>query len=164
LISSVVANEVEAFKTRQEDRKLARVMSKEQIEQGAMLGKVDPGERDLQQAVSLENAIGVALQAFEDGLYFVFIDEIQQTNLDSEVFIKPKSKVVFLRLTALAGGKVHDLEGRSTGEAKVFLQPQSFSRTGRTSKATTTRSFHNGANSGPSGTCLDESTTRSSYR
>jgi hypothetical protein len=44
------------------------------------------------------------LQAFEDGLYFVFIDEVQQTNLDSEVFLKANSKVIFLRLTALVGG------------------------------------------------------------
>jgi len=46
----------------------------------------------------------VALQAFEEGLYFVFIDEVQQANLDSEVFLKMDSKVVFLRLTALVGG------------------------------------------------------------
>jgi hypothetical protein len=67
-------------------------------------GKVDAGERDLGQKVNTANAIAIALQAFEDGLYFVFIDELQQTNLDSEVFLKVNSKVIFLRLTALVGG------------------------------------------------------------
>jgi len=104
LISSIVVKEVEAFKTRQEERKLARVMSRQAIEQGAEHGKVDPGERDLQQSVNAEHAVAVALQAFEDGLYFVFIDEVQQTKLDSEVFLKTSSKVIFLRLTALVGG------------------------------------------------------------
>jgi hypothetical protein len=59
---------------------------------------------NLQQQVDSDEAVAVALQAFEDGLYFVFVDDLQQTQLDSEVFLKTNSKVVFLRLTALAGG------------------------------------------------------------
>ena len=104
LITSIVIREVEAFKLRQEERKLARVMSRQKIEQGAIGGKVDPGERDLQQEVNVDQAVAVALQAFEDGLYFVFIDEVQQTHLDREVFLRTDSKVMFLRLTALVGG------------------------------------------------------------
>ena len=104
LITSIVIKEVEAFRLRQEERKLARVMSRQQIEQDVIGGKVDPGERDLQQEVNVDKAIAVALQAFEDGLYFVFIDDVQQTHLDSEVFLKTNSKVMFLRLTALVGG------------------------------------------------------------
>jgi hypothetical protein len=104
LITSIVMKEVEAFQLRQEESKLARVMSRQEIERSAISGKVDPGERDLQQQVHVEEAVAVALQAFEDGLYFVFVDEVQQTSLDSEVFLKTDSKVVFLRLTALVGG------------------------------------------------------------
>jgi hypothetical protein len=104
LITSIVMKEIEAFKLRQEERKLARVMSQQEIEQSAFSGKIDPGERDLQQQVNSDEAVAIALQAFEDGLYFVFVDDAQQTNLDSEVFLKINSKVVFLRLTALAGG------------------------------------------------------------
>ena len=104
LIRYIVVKEVDAFKSRQEERKLARLMSRQEITQGVERGKVDPGERDLEQSVDKEDAIAVALQAFEDGLYFVFIDEVQQTNLNSEVFLKTNSKVVFLRLTALVGG------------------------------------------------------------
>lgn len=104
LIASVVIKEVEAFRLRQEERKLARVMSRQQIEQGVSGGKVDPEERDIQQEVNVDEAIAIALQAFEDGLYFVFIDDVQQTHLDSEVFLRTNSKVMFLRLTALVGG------------------------------------------------------------
>jgi hypothetical protein len=104
LISSIVVKEVDAFKTRQEERKLARVMTRQEIEQGAARGKVDSGERNLKQSVNVDDAVAVALQAFEDGLYFVFIDEVQQTKLENEVFLKTNSKVVFLRLTALVGG------------------------------------------------------------
>lgn len=104
LITRVVSEEVDAFKQRQEERKLAKIMSKADIDQGALKGKVDPGERDLHQDVVVDEAIGAALQAFEDGLYFVFIDGVQQTGLDSEVYLKPQSKVTFIRLVALAGG------------------------------------------------------------
>ena len=104
LITSIVIAEVDAFRLRQEERRLARVMSRQQIEQGVIGGKVDPGERDLQQEVDVDEAVAVALQAFEDGLYFVFIDDVQQIHLDSEVFLKTNSKVMFLRLTALVGG------------------------------------------------------------
>jgi hypothetical protein len=104
LIRGIVMKEVEAFNTRQQERKLARVMSRQAIEQGAVQGKVAPGERDRQQTANPDEAVAVALQAFEDGLYFVFIGEVQQTKLNDEVFLKTNSKVVFLRLTALVGG------------------------------------------------------------
>jgi len=104
LISHVVAKEVDAFHARQQERRLERVMTKQDIQQGKQSGKIDPGGRDLNQVVNVEDSIATALQAFEDGLYFVFIDDIQQTNLDIEVFPKTNSRIVFLRLTALTGG------------------------------------------------------------
>jgi len=104
LLTLIAMKEVEAFQLRQEERKLAQVMSRQEIERSVVTGKVDPGERDLQQQVVVDEAVGVALQAFEDGLYFVFVDDVQQTSLDSEVYLKTNSKVLFLRLTALVGG------------------------------------------------------------
>jgi hypothetical protein len=104
LITTMVIKEIEAFRLRQEERKLARVMSRQQIERGVSGGKVDPGEHDIQQEVNVDEAIAVAIQAFEDGLYFVFIEDVQQTELDQEVLLKTNSKVMFLRLTALVGG------------------------------------------------------------
>lgn len=104
LITQVVVEEVQAFQQRQAERRVARIMSRAEIEQGARQGKVDPGERQLSQPVDPDQAIGNALLAFEDGLYYVFIDGQQQTSLDSEVYIKAGSQVTFVRLVALAGG------------------------------------------------------------
>lgn len=104
LITRVVLEEVEAFQNRQEERRLARILTPGQIAEGAARGKVDSGERDLKQKVSPDDAVATALQAFEDGLYFVFIDGVQQEKLDSEVFLRQHSKVSFIRLVALAGG------------------------------------------------------------
>jgi hypothetical protein len=79
-------------------------LSKSEIERGSIQGKIDPGERDLKQVVDPETAIGAALQAFEDGLYFVFVDRVQQTDLEQEVYLKSESRVTFIRLVALTGG------------------------------------------------------------
>lgn len=104
LISRVVRGEVDAFRTRQEERKLIKALSAADIEKGAVRGKIDMGGRDLDQKVDTDDAIGVALQAFEDGLYLVIVDGEEKRNLDAQVFVKPDSTVAFVRLVMLAGG------------------------------------------------------------
>ena len=104
LITRIVVNEIEAFRSRQEERRLARVLSPQDIEQGAARGKIESGEREYQQEVDEDRAVGTALQAFEDGLYFVFLDDVQQELLDQTVFVGDDSRVLFVRLVALAGG------------------------------------------------------------
>lgn len=104
LIGRVVRGEVQAFKTRQEDRKLIKALSAADIEKGAVRGKIDMGGRDLDQTVDVDQAIGVALQAFEDGLYLVIVDGAEQRSLDAQLYLKEDSRVAFVRLVMLAGG------------------------------------------------------------
>lgn len=104
LIGRVVRHEVEAFQKRQEDRKLFHALTARQIEEGATKGKIDMGGRDLDQKVDVEQAIGTALEAFEDGLYLVVVDGQEQRSLDAQVFLQPDSRLAFVRLTMLAGG------------------------------------------------------------
>jgi hypothetical protein len=104
LIDRVVRAEVEAFRQRQEERKLFRALTERQIEQGAARGKVDMGGRDLNQKVDADEAVATALEAFEDGLYLVVVDGQELRSLDAQVFLQPDSRVAFVRLTLLAGG------------------------------------------------------------
>jgi hypothetical protein len=104
VIDRVVRNEVQAFKQRQEDRKLLHALTSRQIEEGAERGKIDMGGRDLKQKVDAEEAVGVALEAFEDGLYLVAVDGQEQRSLDAQVFLQPDSRIAFVRLVMLAGG------------------------------------------------------------
>jgi hypothetical protein len=104
LIVRVVRAEVEAFRTRQEERRLVKALSRADIDQGAAKGKIDMGGRQVKQAVDEEDAVGTALQAFEDGLYLVVVDGEEQRDLDREVFVQPDSRVTFIRLAMLAGG------------------------------------------------------------
>jgi len=52
----------------------------------------------------LADALKTALQAFEDGLYFVFIDRVKIEKLDDKIDLNEKSELMLLRLTALVGG------------------------------------------------------------
>ncbi len=104
LITRIVAAEVEAFNTRQSERRFVRVLSEKEISEGAIKGKIDSGGKDFIQEADAEDSVAVALQAFEDGLYLVTVDGEQQEELDSEVYVKPGSSVAFIRLAMLAGG------------------------------------------------------------
>lgn len=103
LISGVVRDQIEAFRHRASRHRLDRVLTATEIDDAAALGKVDPGGRPLRADVDLEAAIGAALQAFEDGMYLVIVDGVEQTDLDAQVFVRDDSQLVFIRLVFLAG-------------------------------------------------------------
>ena len=104
LIARVVRGEVEAFEARQRANRLLRVLSEREIAAGAAAGKIDSGGRPSSAPVNEDAAIGAALQGFEDGLYLVILDGVEQKKLDQPVYVKPDSRMVFLRLSFLAGG------------------------------------------------------------
>lgn len=105
LIECIVREQVEAFKERQERRQVVRVLTARDIAEGAEKGKIESGASDIEpQSVDADAAVAAALEAFEDGLYLVVIDEHQQERLDQHIEIQPESRVTFIRLAMLAGG------------------------------------------------------------
>ena len=104
LIAAVVRAEVRAFQQRQREGRLLRVLTPEQVREGAARGKIDSGGRDLNQPVDEESAVTTALQAFEDGLYLALVDGAEVRELDAPVTLGPDSRLLFLRLSPLAGG------------------------------------------------------------
>ena len=103
-LSHVVLQEIEAFKIRQEERKLLQVLSKEEMAAGTLKGKIDMGGRDLEQEIQPQEAIENALLAFKDGFYYVFVDQKQIEKLEEEITLYPNSHIMFLRLVPLVGG------------------------------------------------------------
>jgi hypothetical protein len=105
LISSVVGAEVAAFRQRQESRRFIRALTAREIDASAEAGKIEAGGSDVpMQEVDEDDAIGAALQAFEDGLYLVVIDGQDHRDLDTQIYLQPDSRLTFVRLTLLAGG------------------------------------------------------------
>ena len=103
LITRIVLREVDAFKERQEERRVVRILTERQLEDGLARGRVDSGGRNLHQAVDPDAAVATALTAFEDGLYLVILDGEEQRDLDRQIFLQPDSHLVFVRLVMLAG-------------------------------------------------------------
>lgn len=103
VIEHVVRGQVRMFRDRQDAQRFDRVLSSAKIEEGARKGKVDPAGKTLEQDVDTEAAVAAALQAFEDGLYLVIIDEVERRTLDEQVYLASSSRMVFVRLTFLAG-------------------------------------------------------------
>jgi hypothetical protein len=103
LITRIVHEEVRAFEQRQQERRLVRILTEKEIHAGLEKGRVDSGGRDLHQEVDADQAIATALQAFEDGIYLVFLDDEEQRELDRQVHLQPDSKLTFVRLVLLAG-------------------------------------------------------------
>ncbi|WP_437222593.1 hypothetical protein SH661x_002853 [Planctomicrobium sp. SH661] len=105
IITRIVREQVQAFRRRQEDRQGLKVLTSRQIADAAETGRITLGESEVGlQPVNEEAAIGSALQAFEDGLFLVVIDEVEYKELDRQVPILEDSRITFLRLTLLAGG------------------------------------------------------------
>ena len=104
LLTQIVTAEVSAFKARQADRRMTKVLGLVDIEAGVAIGKVSSGGSELNQIVDVGKAVETALQAFEDGFYLVFIDDRQQEDLQATVALTSSSELLFLRLTPLVGG------------------------------------------------------------
>lgn len=105
LIERIVRDEVRAFRQREHDRQFLRALTAKEIEAAAEKGKVQMGESDVgPRDVDEDQAVETAWQAFEDGIYLVVIDEVEQTQLDQRIFLTADSRITFIRLTLLSGG------------------------------------------------------------
>lgn len=104
LIEHVVRQEVQAFRDRQAERRLLRVLTVRQIEEGLARGKVESGGSNLEQKVDVDAAVATAIEAFQDGLFLVVLDETELKDLDAPVTLTDSSRLTFVRLALLAGG------------------------------------------------------------
>ena len=102
IVTQLVLQEVSAFRQRQAGRGFLPVLTPAEITRGAQEGRVSMGGRVLDQHVDPQAAVATALLAFEDGAYLVFVDGQQVCSLDEQVYLKPESRVAFVRLVALA--------------------------------------------------------------
>ena len=101
LIAKLVRESVRDFHLR-ENADAMKVLTSEAIVEGLRKGKFGRA-REEKQTVDLEGATGQALQAFEDGLYLLFVDDDEKRSLEEIVHLRPDTKITVIRLTALSG-------------------------------------------------------------
>lgn len=105
LLVTIVRQQVEVFGVRKQDAKFLRVLTERDIDDGQVAGKIlsrdqEPDARRPDVAQSIEAAI----TAFEDGLYYIFVNDAQVEKLEQPVEPREVKDVLFVRLTPLAGG------------------------------------------------------------
>lgn len=103
LISELVSLNVQAFNKRQDTAQLVQFFTKEEIALGGTIGKISFGTPYNEQKANSEEAIQTALQAFEDGLFKVFINDVEQGVESPTIQLNDGDQLVFIKLTMLAG-------------------------------------------------------------
>jgi hypothetical protein len=105
MIEAVVRQQVAAFRERQEAAQVLRILTGGEIAEGPERGRILAGGMEFgPQAVDIESAIRSAITTFEDGFYFLFVNDTQVENLDAPLPGGKRLDVMFVRLTPLAGG------------------------------------------------------------
>lgn len=104
LIGELVAGEVASHEDRRRERSILRVLTPTDLTRGADSGKVAAEQRTGNAAPPLAEAVARAVEAFEDGLYFVVVDGTVVTELDAALTLSSDSRLRLVRLVALAGG------------------------------------------------------------
>lgn len=105
LLAAVVRAELDNFKRRKEESQYLRLLSERDIENGSDSGKIISGSQDAdERAPNLEQAIDAAISGFHDGLYYMFLNDVQVESLDQPIPAQEVADVLFVRLTPLAGG------------------------------------------------------------
>ncbi|MCE1245642.1 MAG: hypothetical protein LWY06_03240 [Firmicutes bacterium] len=107
LISSVVRYEVAAFRERNEESKILRTLTAQQIEEGRDAGKIIiTAQEDTpdQPPVNENRAVKTALQAFEDGLFYMLVNNKNIRDPEELIPANQDLHIIFIKLTALEGG------------------------------------------------------------
>ena len=89
LLIACVKNQVDAFNTKRTAVNVIGFLTPAQIEEQAHSGKIDFGDN--------------VLLAFKDGLFVVFVDDIEITDLQTPLQLSSDSVIAFIRLTFLVG-------------------------------------------------------------
>ena len=103
LITEIVRKSLAEYNNKVSGFALLNYLTAEDLENQALIGKVAFAEFRNKQAADGTKAKAAAIQAFEDGIYRVFINEHEMLALDEKVPLKEGDTLTFIRLTMLAG-------------------------------------------------------------
>lgn len=78
-------------------------LGENQINNMAQIGKIAFGINYSGKEQPLKKATENALQAFEDGIYRIFLNENELENLHDNIYLNENDSLTFIRLTMLAG-------------------------------------------------------------
>ena len=103
LIAETVKICLEAYKKRMEVKDRAKVLDKDTIEEFAGIGKIAFGISYGEKVPHEQEAVDTAITAFQDGLYRIFLDGEELSDLQQSIVLNEDTELTFIRLIMLAG-------------------------------------------------------------
>ncbi len=103
LITQLVTHNVNSFNKEIETNKILSFLSPNEIQNQSITGKIGFGEIENKTKANINSSIENALQAFEDGIFVVFIDDDEVKTIKEPLAIKESSSITFIRMTFLTG-------------------------------------------------------------
>ena len=103
LICETVHTCVESYNKRFDNKENTIVLSEEQIEDLSEFGKIAFGINYGGKRADEKQAADTALQAYEDGIFRIFLGERELSNLEDDIVISEGDSLTFIRLTMLSG-------------------------------------------------------------
>jgi len=103
LIEAVVEQQVQEYNSKPLEKSLLPFMDQESIDDAAGRGKVGFGSIYNETKADPGAAKRIALQAYTDGLFALFVDNREFTDSKETVSLNPATIITFIRLTFLAG-------------------------------------------------------------
>lgn len=103
LLTAFVETEVERYNGKDTEGPLLAALSAEEIQAQAESGKVGFGRLWSDRKADAERAVKSAIQAFEDGLVRVLMDNMELKDLDAPLSVPEGAVFTFVRLTFLSG-------------------------------------------------------------
>lgn len=103
LAEQIVTLNVEQYNHRTVDGLILQALSEWEITDKADLGKVGFGTRYNPNPQELSQALENARLGFQDGLYKVFLNEVEIEHWQQSIELQEDDRILFLKLTMLAG-------------------------------------------------------------
>lgn len=103
LLGELVALELREYVDRRLDESVFRVLTPADLERAASTGHYAVEPRPFAEPPTVQAATRVALEAFVNGLFVVFVDDAQVTDLDHTLVVEGGTRLLLVRLVALAG-------------------------------------------------------------
>lgn len=104
LIKDIVTKNVIEYNNKVQSKTIIEYLTDEEIKSSIKVGKVSFGEIYNEGEADVAKAIEVALLAYKDGIYRVFIGDEEVKELNESLNIKEGDILTFIRLTMLSGG------------------------------------------------------------
>lgn len=103
LITAIVYQQVNEYNSKPTNINLVPFLTDDAVADQMSTGKISFGSIYNDTKADVSKAVSVALQAFKDGMFALFINEDEISDLSNEITINQTTPITFVRLTFLAG-------------------------------------------------------------